>query len=175
MALWGYMFSASSSSASEYIRATDLRLRDPSRPLLLPLPTPGGDCSNESVAERFQIDFKAVKIATQQILLMPATHVLKVQGLSRSKSKSKNRSASDSHVQHITTSDSMDAVTEKRSSVATTSSERRSVGSASLSKGPVMRSLRCDLLQAVPEDVSHFIDTNLCKCAMLSMILAIPG
>ena len=175
MALWGYMFSASSAGASEFIRAT--ALHDPSRPLPPPppLPAPGSDSSNVRGAvspranERFQIDFKAVKMATQQILVMPATHVLKVQGPSRSRRKSRN--ASDSHVQHIATLVSMDAVTENRTSVATASLERRLVGSAPLSKGPVKRSLRCDLLQALPEDVSHFIDTNLRKCAMLCMIL----
>lgn len=165
MTLWGYMFHSSAFSASEYIRATDFH--DPSRPL----PTPGGDSSNvgavpSRVSERFHIDFKAVKAATQQMLLMPATHVLKVQGPSRTKTKS--RSASNSQVQHIEISrlDSMDAVTENRTSTATASSERRSVAS-----GAQKRSLLCDLLQAAPEDVNHFIDANLRKCAVPCMSL----
>jgi hypothetical protein len=169
MALWGYMFSAS--TASQYIRATDTDtdLHDPSRPLRLP---PGGDSSNAScavpsrVGERFHIDFKAVKMATQQMLLMPATHVLKVQGTSRRKSRSASHSDSHSHshVQHIDNKrlDGMDAVTEKRASAATARSERRSIGI-----GAQKRSLRCDLLQAAREVVTHFIDANLRKCAML--------
>ena len=124
------------------------------------------------VAECFHIDFKAVKAAMQHMLLMSATHVLKVQDTNRTNPKGKrhgeSRSASDSHIQHIviTRSDRRDAVTENRTSVATTGFERRSVAS-----GAQKRSLRCDLLQAAPEDVNHFIDANLRKCAVPCMSL----
>lgn len=152
MALWGHIFTAS--NPADYIRSSDPTL------LLKSSPRPVSDSANDKavsrrVSERFQIDFKAVKIATQHILVMPATHVLKVQGPSRRKSKS------TSDVEQIVRSARME--TEKGASAFTSSTEIRSMEMVTLSKGLLNRSLRSDLQQAVPEDVNHFIDTNLRK------------
>ena len=157
MSLWGYMFyttnpalyisdtsvqeaiapSSSSAAASELNQISKATHTNTN------LNTSTSTSGNSKV--RFLIDFKAVKAAAQDMLLMPATHVLKVQLPSRRRGV-RGRTLDPEQNSRL-------ARLEKRNSRNSTSDN-----SKGQSKG-----YRAELLQAVPEDVNAVMDTNLCK------------
>jgi hypothetical protein len=140
MSLWGYMFYTSNPAL--YI--SDTSGQDSTAPSSSSDTHTNTSTSGRSKV-RFLIDFKAVKVAAQDMLLMPATHILKVQLPSRRRGV-RGRIVDPEQNSRL-------ARLEKRNSRSGTVDS-----STGHSKG-----FRAELLQAVPEDVSTIMDTNLCK------------
>jgi hypothetical protein len=150
MSLWGYMFYTSNPAL--YISDTsgqDSTAPSSSFSSSAAVPVSKDTHTNTSTSGsskgRFLIDFKAVKAAAQDMLLMPATHILKVQLPSRRRGV-RGRIVDPEQSTRL-------ARLEKRNSRSGTVHS-----STGHSKG-----FRAELLQAVPEDVVTIMDTNLCK------------
>ena len=162
MSLWGYIFytsnpalyvsdtsavdpavpssssSFSSSSSSESVSA-DIALKVIN----------SSSSSSSKATGRFQIDFKAVKAAAQDILLMPTTHVLKVQLPSRRRG-TRGRILDPEQNLRL-------ARLEKR--ISRSSADDGKGGSSEF---------RAELLQALPDDVNSVMDSNQCKLEVTS-------
>ena len=110
---------------------------------------------NAASTERFQINFKAVKEAAQQVLLLPATHAIKVQ---MSKQKRTRGNVHDSaHNIRI-------AKLERHSNVSKNSINGLRNG---------ITACQPELLQAIPEDIHSFVDNNLSKSIFSSNLTAV--
>ena len=168
MSLWGYIFytsnpalyvsdtsavdpavpssssSFSSSSSSESVSA-DIALKVNSSNSN----SSGSSSSSSKATGRFQIDFKAVKAAAQDILLMPTTHVLKVQLPSRRRG-TRGRILDPEQNLRL-------ARLEKR--ISRSSADDGKGGSSEF---------RAELLQALPDDVNSVMDSNQCKLEVTS-------
>ena len=102
--------------------------------------------------DRFQIDFKAVKEAAQQVLLLPAIHAIKVQ--TSHKRRTRTSAHDNAHSMRI-------AKLERRSNLPRTSA-------SGLING--ITASQPELLQAVPEDIHSFMDNNLSKYHYMYLI-----
>jgi hypothetical protein len=100
---------------------------------------------NATSNDRFQIDFKAVKEAAQQVLLLPAIHAIKVQ--TSHKRRTRTSTHDNAHNLRI-------AKLERRSNLPRPNA-------SGLING--ITASQPELLQAVPEDIHSFMDNNLSK------------
>ena len=98
---------------------------------------------NAASNDRFQIDFKAVKDAAQQVLLLPAIHAIKVQ------TSHKRRTRTSAH--------------DNAHNVRIAKLERRSNLTRNSASGLIngITASQPELLQAVPDDIHSFMDNNL--------------
>jgi Tfp pilus assembly protein PilV len=166
MSLWGYMFY--NSNPALYICETSSQ--DTTAPsssaaaAAVPVTKAANTNSSSSGCNkgRFLIDFKAVKAAAQEMLLMPATHILKVQLPSR------RRGVRGRIVDP-----------EQNSRLARLEKWNSRSGTIDSSTGH--KGFRAELLQAIPEDVTSIMDTNLCELKLIenwvtvSLIRSIPA
>ena len=154
MTLWGFIFYSSNPSLFITTRTASL-----SSASCTAITAPTSKAASLPENARFQIDLKALRMAAQDVLLMPAIHVTSVQEPRKRRTWSGRESS---------TAKSADSeLTQGRARLL----KHQKRLSSDIACGAAQVTLPIELQQAVPEEINMFLDLVLCKCHDSSEIL----